>query len=274
MRCVKENELELERADIEKALRTLVDESRGVVRKSGDSGGGLFVIGCFVLPDFERAIEQICQFHIESMIREQLESRAVRIFRLLQRRGHLEEDQIEKLTMMNSKETRELLYAMLEEGYISTKASFFLTDSDVSVTLKKYQLQPIGRTNDFAPSRTFVLYYVDLPQMVRGLVEYTCKMLRNIILRRSFEVKEHRQLTDRQVKMESIMETINADEGLDEETKKQQIVEVEEMYLSSADRVTLERYRRAQTSLNAAETECERALFAFRLFLEFSVRKC
>ncbi|VDK47350.1 unnamed protein product, partial [Cylicostephanus goldi] len=150
MRCVKENELELERPDVEKALRVLVDESRGVVRKSGDSGGGLFVI------DFERAVEQICQFHIESLIREQLESRAVRIFRLLQQRGHLEEDQIEKLTMMSGKETRELLYAMLEEGYVSTK--------------------PIGRTNDFAPARTFVLYYVDMPQTVRGLVEYTCKV--------------------------------------------------------------------------------------------------
>ncbi|CAJ0593006.1 unnamed protein product [Cylicocyclus nassatus] len=248
MRCVKENELELERPDVEKALRILVDESRGVVRKSGDSGGGLFVI------DFERAVEQICQFHIESLIREQLESRAVRIFRLLQQRGHLEEDQIEKLTMMSGKETRELLYAMLEEGYVSTK--------------------PIGRTNDFAPARTFVLYYVDMPQTVRGLVEYTCKVLRNIILRRSFEAKEHRQLTDRQVKMESIIETINADEALDEETKKQQIAEVEEMYMSSADRLTLERYRRAQTMLNAAETESERALFAFRLYLDYSLRRC
>ncbi|VDN38621.1 unnamed protein product [Cylicostephanus goldi] len=100
------------------------------------------------------------------------------------------------------------------------------------------------------------------------------KMLRNIILRRSFEAKEHRQLTDRQVKMESIIETINADEALDEETKKQQIAEVEEMYMSSADRLTLERYRRAQTMLNAAETECERALFAFRLYLDYSLRRC
>ncbi|CAJ0593507.1 unnamed protein product [Cylicocyclus nassatus] len=239
---------ELERPDVEKALRVLVDESRGVARKSGDSGGGLFVI------DFKRAVEQICQFHIESLIREQLESRAVRIFRLLQQRGHLEEDQIEKLTMMSGKETRELLYAMLEEEYVSTK--------------------PIGRTNDFAPARTFVLYYVDMPQTERGLVEYTCKMLRNIILRRSFEAKEHRQLTDRQVEMESIIETISADEALDEETKKQQIAEVEEMYMSSADRLTLERYRRAQTMLNAAETECERALFAFRLYLDFSLRRC
>ncbi|KAK6017994.1 hypothetical protein OSTOST_16473, partial [Ostertagia ostertagi] len=90
------------------------------------------------------------------------------IFRLLQQKGHLEEDQIEKLTMMSGKETRELLYAMLEEGYIQTK------------------------------------------------------MLRNIILRRAYETKENRLLIERQVKMESIIETINADEALDEETKKQQ----------------------------------------------------
>ncbi|KAK6042317.1 hypothetical protein COOONC_20175, partial [Cooperia oncophora] len=115
MRCVKENELGIERPDLEKSLRILVDDSHGVVRKSGDSGGGLYII------DFERATQQICQYHIESLIREQLETRAVRIFRLLQQKGHLEEDQIEKLTMMSGKETRELLYAMLEEGYIQTK---------------------------------------------------------------------------------------------------------------------------------------------------------
>uniref|UniRef100_A0A0N4XFW6 DNA-directed RNA polymerase III subunit RPC3 n=1 Tax=Nippostrongylus brasiliensis TaxID=27835 RepID=A0A0N4XFW6_NIPBR len=219
------------RPDVEKSLRTLVDDSQGVVRKTGDSGGGLFII------DFERATQQMCQYHIESLIREQLETRAVRIFRLLQQKGHLEEEQIEKLTMMGSKETRELLYAMLEEGYIHTK--------------------PIGRTNDFAPSRTFVLYYVDFAQTVRA-----------------HEAKEHRLLTDRQVKMESIIETIDADETLDDETKKQQIAEVEEMYLSKADRQLLEKFRKAQTILNAAETECERALFIFKLFVDYSQRRC
>ncbi|KJH51654.1 RNA polymerase III subunit RPC82 helix-turn-helix protein [Dictyocaulus viviparus] len=248
MRCVKENNLGIEKSDLERTLCILTEESHGVIRRSGDSGGGLYVV------DYERAIEQVCQFHIESLIREQLECKAVRIFRLLQLKGYLEEDQIEKLTMMSGKETRELLYAMLEEGYVFTKS--------------------IGRTNDFAPSRTYVLFYVDLPQTVRGLIEYTCKMLRNIVVRRAFEVKEHRQLTDRQVKMESIIETINADETLDEETKKQQVAEVEEMYLSTADRFTLEKYRRAQTILNAVETECERSLFAFRLFIDFARRKC
>lgn len=45
MRSVKENELGIERPDLEKALRILVDDSRGVIRRSGDSGGGLYVVG-------------------------------------------------------------------------------------------------------------------------------------------------------------------------------------------------------------------------------------
>ncbi|KAK6012934.1 RNA polymerase III subunit RPC82, partial [Ostertagia ostertagi] len=213
MRCVKENDLGVERPDLEKSLRILVDDSHGVVRKSGDSGGGLYIVGmwtiikAFLLLDKEFSIlnvllSKFVNITSKSLIREQLETRAVRISCLSSKRAIFEEDQIEKLTMMSGKETRELLYAMLEEGYIQTK--------------------PIGRTNDFAPARTFVLYYVDLPQTVRGLVEYTCKMLRNIILRRAYETKENRLLIERQVKMESIIETINADEALDEETKKQQ----------------------------------------------------
>uniref|UniRef100_A0A1I7WTX9 DNA-directed RNA polymerase III subunit RPC3 n=1 Tax=Heterorhabditis bacteriophora TaxID=37862 RepID=A0A1I7WTX9_HETBA len=182
----------------------------------------------------------------------QYNKKCIYIFRLLQLRGYLEEDQIEKLTMMSSKETRELLYAMLEEGYVFTK--------------------PIGKTNDFAPARTFFLYHVNLPQTVRGLVEYTCKMMRNMVLRRSFESREHKHLTERQVKMESIMETIASDDNLDEETKKQQMTEVEEMYLSNADRAMLDRFRKAQTLLIASETESEKALFAFRLFMDFASR--
>lgn len=49
-------------------------------------------------------------------------------------------------------------------------------------------------------------------------------MLRNIVLRRAYETKEHRLLIERQVKMEAIIETISLDEGLDEETKKQQVL--------------------------------------------------
>ncbi|PIO62438.1 hypothetical protein TELCIR_15999 [Teladorsagia circumcincta] len=45
MRCVKENDLGVERPDLEKSLRILVDDSHGVIRKSGDSGGGLYIVG-------------------------------------------------------------------------------------------------------------------------------------------------------------------------------------------------------------------------------------
>lgn len=44
--------------------------------------------------DFEKAISVQCQSNIESIIREKFDSMAVRIFRLLLQKGHLEEEQV------------------------------------------------------------------------------------------------------------------------------------------------------------------------------------
>uniref|UniRef100_A8QG56 DNA-directed RNA polymerase III subunit RPC3 n=1 Tax=Brugia malayi TaxID=6279 RepID=A8QG56_BRUMA len=73
------------------ALRLLC-ESGGIVRKVGDSAGGLFVV------DFEKAIAMHCQRHVESAIREKLDVRAVRVFRLLMQKGFLEEDHVSFMT--------------------------------------------------------------------------------------------------------------------------------------------------------------------------------
>lgn len=44
--------------------------------------------------DFEKAIATHCQRHIDSAIREKLDLRAVRVFRLLMQKGFLEEDHV------------------------------------------------------------------------------------------------------------------------------------------------------------------------------------
>lgn len=248
MRCVRDHGLTVERNDVEWALRCLTEDSRGVLRKAGDSGGGLFLI------DFERAVNLISQAHIESLIREQLETKAVRIFRLLQARGHLEEDHIEKLTMLSSKETRELLYAMMDEGYVFNK--------------------PVGRTNDFTPARTFYLYNVNMPRTVRGLVEYTCKMMRNLMMRRKHEDEQHKRLTDRKLMVLDIIDQIRADATKDEETTEQECLEVEETYLPAADKAKLEQFIKANTLMMSSECELERTLFTLRLYMRFALRHC
>ncbi|KAL4001676.1 RNA polymerase III subunit RPC82 helix-turn-helix domain family protein [Acanthocheilonema viteae] len=214
IRAANVSELSLEKHDIEVALRLLC-ESGGIVRKVGDSAGGLFVV------DFEKAIATHCQRLVESAIRERLDSRAVRVFRLLMQKGFLEEDHVEKLAMLSSTEARKLCYQLLENEFVLMKH--------------------VAKTNDFAPARTIYLYYVDLTVVTHNLYLFTCKVLRNIIIRRRHETKEHKILIDRNLKMETIIANIELDENLDKETKKQQISEVEEMYLTPGDRSTLER---------------------------------
>uniref|UniRef100_A0A0R3RRC1 DNA-directed RNA polymerase III subunit RPC3 n=1 Tax=Elaeophora elaphi TaxID=1147741 RepID=A0A0R3RRC1_9BILA len=246
VRAASGSEISLGKRDIEVALRLLC-ESGGIVRKVGDSAGGLFVV------DFEKAIGMYCQRHVESAIRERLDMRAVRVFRLLMQKGFLEEDHVEKLAMLSSTEARKLCYQLLEKEFVLMKH--------------------VAKTNDFAPARTIYLYYVDLSVVAHNLYLFTCKVLRNVIIRRRHETKEHKILIDRNLKMETIVANIELDANLDEETKKQQISEVEEMYLTSGDRATLERYRKGQTTLICTEIEIDHDILLYTLFLNFARRR-
>ncbi|VDK29268.1 unnamed protein product [Gongylonema pulchrum] len=149
VRTSSANNMGLEKHDIKTALQLLC-ESSCIVRKVGESCGGLFVI------DFEKAITLHCQRHIESAIREKLDLRAVRVFRLLTQKGFLEEDHIEKLAMLSTKEARELCYNLLEKEFVLMKH--------------------VAKTNDFAPARTIYLYYVDLSVVAHNLYVSTCKI--------------------------------------------------------------------------------------------------
>ncbi|CCD64205.1 DNA-directed RNA polymerase III subunit RPC3 [Caenorhabditis elegans] len=240
-RLVKENGLNLAKPDIELACQILVDESDGIIRKLGESNGGIFIV------DIRRAIRQICRHHCESLIREQFEGRAIRVMRLLENRHYLDEEQVEKLSMMSGKEAREMLYALVEEGYVFNK--------------------PVGRSNDFQPARTFYLYYVDLPRTIRGLVEYTCKLVRNLIVRQRHERTENKSVLDKDANVQPIIENIRSSEQLDEASKLAQIAEVEEMYLPGPDRAQLNRFRKAQATLLAAQDQSIRVLLSFKLFL-------
>ncbi|PAV77605.1 hypothetical protein WR25_27137 [Diploscapter pachys] len=245
IQIIKDNDCGIERTDLEFALDSLSNETRGVLRKTGESNGGIYMI------DFAKAFTLISQGHVESLIREQLDVKGIRIFRLLQNRGYLDEDQVEKQSMLSNKDVRELVYSMLEMGYLN--------------------VQVLGKTADFAPARTFYLYYVSLPKTVRCVVEDIAKMLRNLILRRAHETREHKQLAEKNLKKESIIEGIKLDDTLDEESRKAQIEEVEEMYMPPADREKLAAHKLALGKLIAAESHAADALFACRLFLDYHV---
>ena len=55
-------------------------------------------------------------------------------------------------------------------------------------------LQEIPRTPDYAPSRTFYLFSVNLPYVSRMVLERCYKALGNLIARRIAETKENKSV--------------------------------------------------------------------------------
>lgn len=65
-----------------------------------------------------------CNEHVESVLRERIDERAIRIFRLLRLHTNIEEDFLPKMAMLAPNETKEICYLMLENGCIFSKVSF------------------------------------------------------------------------------------------------------------------------------------------------------
>ncbi|KAF2986654.1 hypothetical protein EK904_006746 [Melospiza melodia maxima] len=83
-------------------------------------------------------------------------SRCARIFRLLLRKKHLEQKQVEDFAMIPAKEAKDMLYRLLSENLVA--------------------LQEIPKTPDHAPSRTFYLYTVNVMAAARMLLHRCYKV--------------------------------------------------------------------------------------------------
>ncbi|CAK5076441.1 unnamed protein product [Meloidogyne enterolobii] len=244
-RYVHENQLDYNREVLDEKLNIICRDMTGILRRVGDSGGGVYII------NYEKGIETLCLEHIESAIREKINDKAVRIFRLLNSRGFLEEEQLEKEAMLSSKETKELCCSLMDNSFITTRQ--------------------VARANDFAPARLTFLYIVNKSQLLSAAIDYTLLTIRNVIRRRMVEREKYEPLLDRQLKMEVIISSIENDQNIaedDEETKKEQIAEVERAYMTTEDRRNLERFRRAERKFCSAEIELGRLHFALKHFYQ------
>ncbi|CAK5059226.1 unnamed protein product [Meloidogyne enterolobii] len=230
---------------LDEKLNIICRDMTGILRRVGDSGGGVYII------NYEKGIETLCLEHIESAIREKINDKAVRIFRLLNSRGFLEEEQLEKEAMLSSKETKELRCSLMDNSFITTRQ--------------------VARANDFAPARLTFLYIVNKSQLLSAVIDYTLLTIRNVIRRRMVEREKYEPLLDRQLKMEVIISSIENNQNIaedDEETKKEQIAEVERAYMTTEDRRNLERFRRAERKFCSAEIELGRLHFALKHFYQ------
>lgn len=126
--------------------------------------------------NMERMLDVIKLKETECVIRERFGVVALRIFRLLFQRHQLEQKQIADMVMSPIKDTRELLYKLLQAGYVS--------------------MQEIAKTQDHAPTRTFYLWRVDYDQSTTRLAAELYKAAANIRTRNAAELIKEKDVLE------------------------------------------------------------------------------
>ncbi|PKK18275.1 hypothetical protein A306_00000118 [Columba livia] len=226
---------------LDQYLALLADDPLEFVGKSGDSGGGMYTV------NLHKALVSLATATLESVVEERFGSRCARIFRLLLRKKHLEQKQVEDFAMIPAKEAKEMLYKMLSESFVS--------------------LQEIPKTPDHAPSRTFYLYTVNVPAAARMLLHRCYKSVANLMERRQFETKENKRLLEKSQRVEAILASMQATGA-----EPAQLQEIEEM-ITAPERQQLETLKRNVNKIDASENQVDETIFVLESFIESTVKR-
>jgi len=125
---------------LDQYLRVLADDKTRFVDRVGDSGGGQYHV------DLKHIVTSLVEATIDCVVLERFSSKAVRVFRYIREKRYVEEGQLQQVVMIPAKETKMLTYQLLENHFI--------------------HLQELRKSvAPTAPSKSFHLYYCDLPQV-------------------------------------------------------------------------------------------------------------
>ncbi|KAM3824646.1 DNA-directed RNA polymerase III subunit RPC3 isoform 1-T1 [Vipera latastei] len=225
---------------LDQYLTLLADDPLEFVGKSGDSGGGMYVI------NLHKGLASLATATLESIVQERFGSRCARIFRLLLRKRHLEQKQIEDFAMIPAKEAKEMMYKMLSANIVA--------------------LQEIPKTPDHAPSRTFYLYTVNTLSSARMQLQRCYKCVANLIERRLHETKENRRLLEKSQRVEAILASVQAT-GAEEA----QLQEIEEM-ITGPERQQLETLKHNVNKIDASESQVDETIFILESYINSTIR--
>ncbi|XP_060906471.1 DNA-directed RNA polymerase III subunit RPC3 [Labrus mixtus] len=229
------NSYSIARPILDQYLTLLVDDPMEFVGKAGESGGGMYVV------NLHRALANLARATIESVVQERFGSRSARIFRLLLRKRHLEQKQVEDFAMIPAKEAKDMLYTLLSENLV--------------------QLQEIPKTPDYAPSRTFYLYTVNQLPTARMLLQNCYKTVANLIERRLFETKDNKRLLEKSQRIEAILASLQASGA-----EPEQLTEVEEM-ITASEKQQLASLRLHINKLDSAENQVDETIFLLESYV-------
>lgn len=160
-------------------LTVLEDDESKFISKVGDASGGQYAV------NLKNAITQLCWVTLENMVLEKFHTKAARIFRLVRTKGFIEPDQIQQLAMIPAKEAKRLSYQLLEENFL--------------------QLQELRKApSNMAPNKSFILFHINLDQVVRMALEMCYKALYNAMTRRHHNKQVNKRIIDKKHRVDTI----------------------------------------------------------------------
>lgn len=221
----------LSRDEMSQYLTILGQDQVPFLVKTGEQGGGTYAVNIRGITDI------LCEQTIESVVRERFGSRSLRVFRLLLAKKHLEQKQVGELAMIPAKESKELLYKLFIEGFVS--------------------VQELPRTADHAPSRTFYLFAVNLDQVRRKLLAQCYETAANLISRRHSEVEKCERLDEKSRLCEMHAEQLKAAGN----ATKEDLDEVEEI-ITPGEREQLKNFKETVRKLEQAELQLDDTIMA------------
>ena len=187
-------------------LKILEEDRTRFIDRVGDAGGGEYKINA------KHIFTELAAATAESIVLERYGSKALRIFRVVREKLHIEESQLQNLVMIPAKEVKYLTYSLMEGNFI-----------------KIQELRKSMAANN-AMGKSFFLFYVDLPQVARMVVEHCYLAISNCYKRKNHEAEVNHRLLDKHEHIESISANIkNSEEFETSEELQLQLQEIQDM---------------------------------------------
>lgn len=227
---------------LEQYLKIIEEDSSGFITRGGDSGGGQYCI------NMHKSFESLTWACIENIILERFGSKAARIFRLVRAHKFIEQEKIQRVAMIPAKEAKQLTYSLLHENFLQLQE------------LRKSMASSAG------PNKTFFLFYVNLEEVARMILDLSYKALYNAMTRRGHETSENHRLIEKKQKIDSIASTLQ-----EQGATPEQLQEIEEM-MAPPEVDLLNKVKSRVQKLSEAELHLEQTIFLMQLFLKYNVQ--
>lgn len=147
--------------------------------------------------------------------------------------------------MIPTKEAKRLSYQLLEEDFLR---------------LHELRKSSAGTTG---PTKSFVLFHIDLDAAVRRALELCLKALYNAMIRRHHDKHVNRRIIDKKHRVDTIAMSLK-EQGAPEE----QLADIEDM-ITPPEKEMLERIGKVMKKLNTAELEIDDTLHLLQLYLHY-----